>query len=84
MLYILHMYLKCWNLQLSLQSWTGELSESFVAKRHAHNAFKSKDFATAVQCYSKGALYYVMETYKSPICTFGPILELMCLLHYYF
>ncbi|RLN42677.1 putative serine/threonine-protein kinase [Panicum miliaceum] len=41
------------NAELSLQSWTGELSESFVVKRHADNAFKSKDFATAVECYSR-------------------------------
>jgi hypothetical protein len=58
MLYILHKYLKCWNLQLSLQSWAGELSESFVVKRHADNAFKSKDFATAVECYSR--VRYIM------------------------
>jgi len=41
------------NAEVSLQSWTGELSESFVVKRHADNAFKSKDFATAVECYSR-------------------------------
>jgi hypothetical protein len=59
LVYILHMCLECWNLQLSLQSWTGELSESFVVKRHADNAFKSKDFATAVECYSR-VCYIIM------------------------
>ncbi|KAG2577689.1 hypothetical protein PVAP13_6NG110009 [Panicum virgatum] len=41
------------SVMLSLQSWTGELSESFVVKRHADIAFKSKDFATVVECYSR-------------------------------
>nr|CAB3492637.1 unnamed protein product [Digitaria exilis]CAB3497619.1 unnamed protein product [Digitaria exilis] len=41
------------NAELSLQSWTGELSESLVVKRHADNAFKSKDFGTAIECYSR-------------------------------
>uniref|UniRef100_A0A0A9DNU5 Serine/threonine-protein kinase BSK1-like TPR repeats domain-containing protein n=1 Tax=Arundo donax TaxID=35708 RepID=A0A0A9DNU5_ARUDO len=50
---VLHMHWECWNLQISLQSWTGQLSESFVVKRHADNAFESKDFATALECYSR-------------------------------
>ncbi|KAJ1292910.1 hypothetical protein BS78_01G026600 [Paspalum vaginatum] len=41
------------NAELSLQSWTGEVSESLVVKRRADNAFQSKDFLTAIECYSR-------------------------------
>jgi hypothetical protein len=69
----LQMYFEWWNLQLSLQSWNDDVSESFVVKRHADNAFRSKDYSTAIECYSRVCLYYhVMLTNNSPsyICTY--------------
>ncbi|KAL6894373.1 hypothetical protein ACP4OV_008471 [Aristida adscensionis] len=41
------------NSEISLQSWTGEVSESFAVKRNADTAFHSKDFLTAIECYSR-------------------------------
>lgn len=41
------------NAELSLQSWNDDVSESFVVKRHADNAFRSKDYSTAIECYSR-------------------------------
>ncbi|ONM10999.1 TPR-containing protein kinase [Zea mays] len=41
------------NAELSLQSWNGDISESFVVKRRADNAFRSKEYTTAIECYSR-------------------------------
>ncbi|GJM97108.1 hypothetical protein PR202_ga14010 [Eleusine coracana subsp. coracana] len=41
------------NSEISLQSWTGQLSESIAVKKNADKAFESKDFVTALECYSR-------------------------------
>ncbi|KAG8061581.1 hypothetical protein GUJ93_ZPchr0003g18586 [Zizania palustris] len=39
--------------EVSFHSWTGQVSESILVKNNGDRAFQSKDFVTAVQCYSR-------------------------------
>ncbi|BAF13668.2 Os03g0825300 [Oryza sativa Japonica Group] len=40
--------------EVSFHSWTGQqVSDSILVKKHGDSAFQSKDFATAVECYSR-------------------------------
>uniref|UniRef100_A0A0E0D8Y6 non-specific serine/threonine protein kinase n=1 Tax=Oryza meridionalis TaxID=40149 RepID=A0A0E0D8Y6_9ORYZ len=40
--------------EVSFHSWTGQqVSDSILVKKHGDGAFQSKDFATAVECYSR-------------------------------
>lgn len=63
-----YIFICCWNLQISLQSWTGQLSESIAVKRNGDNAFDSKDFLTAHECYSRVSFMLPHKTlYNSPV-----------------
>ncbi|KAF0897688.1 hypothetical protein E2562_000406 [Oryza meyeriana var. granulata] len=40
-------------LEVSFHSWTGQVYDSILVKKHEDSAFQSKDFAIAVECYSR-------------------------------
>lgn len=43
-------------LQPSFLAWTNEIQDTLNFKKHGDSAFRSKDFAAAIQSYSKVGL----------------------------
>ncbi|MQL95825.1 hypothetical protein Taro_028495 [Colocasia esculenta] len=39
--------------ELSFQMWTNQMQETLNSKKHGDNAFRNKDFATAIDCYTQ-------------------------------
>uniref|UniRef100_A0A1D1XCP1 non-specific serine/threonine protein kinase n=1 Tax=Anthurium amnicola TaxID=1678845 RepID=A0A1D1XCP1_9ARAE len=39
--------------ELSFQMWTNQMQETLNSKKHGDNAFRNKDFATAIECYTQ-------------------------------
>jgi hypothetical protein len=42
-------------LQLSFQMWTNQMQDTLNLKKKGDNAFRQKDFTTAIDCYSQVA-----------------------------
>lgn len=40
-------------LQLSFQMWTDQIQETLNCKKRGDAAFRTKDFATAIDCYTQ-------------------------------
>ena len=40
-------------MQLSFQLWTSQMQETLNSKKQGDAAFRAKDFATAIDCYSQ-------------------------------
>lgn len=43
--------------QLSFQVWTSQIQETLNCKKHGDTAFRAKDFATAIKCYTQVIAY---------------------------
>ncbi|TYH54721.1 hypothetical protein ES332_D09G189500v1 [Gossypium tomentosum] len=39
--------------ELSFQMWTSQMQETLNSKKHGDTAFRAKDFATAIDCYTR-------------------------------
>ncbi|KAF8403018.1 hypothetical protein HHK36_011113 [Tetracentron sinense] len=39
--------------EISFQMWTNQMQETLNSKKHGDNAFRAKDFATAIDCYTQ-------------------------------
>ncbi|OAY41412.1 serine/threonine-protein kinase BSK6 isoform X2 [Manihot esculenta] len=39
--------------ELSFQMWTSQMQETLNSKKHGDTAFRAKDFATAIECYTQ-------------------------------
>lgn len=40
-------------MQLSFQMWTSQMQDSLNSKKRGDTAFRAKDFATAIDCYTQ-------------------------------
>ncbi|XP_057458788.1 serine/threonine-protein kinase BSK6 isoform X2 [Lotus japonicus] len=47
--------------ELSFQLWTSQMQETLNLKKHGDTAFRAKDFATAIKCYTQEALGDAMQ-----------------------
>jgi hypothetical protein len=56
------------SLQLSFQMWTNQMQETLNSKKHGDTAFRAKDFATAIDCYTQVSFPCYVE---SGICGLG-------------
>lgn len=50
-------YLYCYFLQLSFQMWTGQIQETLNSKKRGDAAFRSKEFSTAIDCYTQVRIF---------------------------
>ena len=55
-------------LQLSFQMWTNQMQDTLNSKKHGDTAFRAKDFASAIDCYTQVshlfACYVLFSTKK--------------------
>jgi len=49
--------------QLSFQMWTNQMQDTLNSKKKGDNAFRQKDFTTAIDCYSQVAFSSVLLVY---------------------
>lgn len=48
-------------LQLSFQMWTNQIQETLNSKKRGDAAFRSKDLATAIDCYTQVSHFLVLH-----------------------
>lgn len=52
------------KLQLSFQLWTSQMQETLNLKKHGDTAFRSKDFVTAIDCYTQVRILFEVLLHK--------------------